>query len=228
MAGRLDIGPDVAPVLRAEEVARLRELRASERLRCTVCGKVMDAGSDEDVTVSLILDGEAAVVQFAHATCAPSHADLAALVTSADAEPLGIAYAQALHPWAGAVLLWERKVDVRVPRAGEPQSVPFLDIQRVDGFHGVRADQPVDELAGHALAIDGPDLVLLRGDEPVERFHGAAERPPAGWLDALRESGYGLLIVGADLGLRHPRAEQVQHAMRSGLALIALVEFQER
>jgi hypothetical protein len=227
MAGRLDIGPDVAPVLRPEETARLRELRAMQPLPCTVCDHAIDAGSDDDVTVSMVLDGEAAVVQFAHAGCAPSHADLAALVTSADAEPLGISYVQALHPSAGAVLVWERRVDVRVPDAAQERSVPFLEAQRVDGFQGVGSDEPVRELAGRTLAVDGPDLVLLRAGEPVERFHDAAERAPDGWLDLLGESGYGLLIVGADLGLRHPRAEQIQQAMRAGLALVALVEFRD-
>jgi hypothetical protein len=225
MSGRLDIGPDVAPVLRPEEETGLRELRAAESLRCAVCGRWIEPGSEDDVSVSVVLDGQTALVRFAHAGCASSRADLAALVTQAEADPLGIAFAQALHPEAGAVLLWERRLDVRVDASGDLQRVPFLDARRADGFHAALADEPVHELPGHVLDVDGDDLVLLRGADVAERFHGGTRRPPPGWMQALGDSGFGLLIAGAAMGLDEPRTGRIQLAIRSELALMGLVAF---
>jgi hypothetical protein len=224
---RLEIGPDVAAVLRPEEAVRLSELSRQGPLRCPACRRSIDPAGAAPLSVSLTLEGEAAVAEFAHAACAPSRADLARLVTVADADPLGITFVQASHPQAGAVLLWERRLDVRV-REGGRDVVPYLDAQRLDGFHPALHDEPVHELAGLRLARDGPDLVLWRGRVPGERFHDAAGRPPAGWLEALEASGYGLLVVGADLGLRQPNTDDVQRAMRAGRALMGLVEFAER
>ena len=72
-------------------------------------------------------------VEFSHAECSPSHADLAALVVLAGAEPLGIQYAQALHPEAGAVLLWERMLDVRVRAGGEGSDEQYLYLDTDEG-----------------------------------------------------------------------------------------------
>jgi hypothetical protein len=223
---RLEIGPDVAAVLRPEETARLFELTGRVRLPCAVCGTVIDPAERPRVSVSLTLEGEAAIAEFAHAACSPSRADLARLVTVADADPLGITYVQALHPQAGAVLLWERRIDVRVRVHGR-EGAPYLEAQRRDGFHPALHDEPVHELAGLRLERDGPDLLLRRGGVPVERFHDAAGQAPPGWLEALDASGFALLLVGADLGLRRPTPESIQQAIRDERALMGLVEFEE-
>ncbi|MCW3003100.1 MAG: hypothetical protein JWQ20_2398 [Conexibacter sp.] len=227
MSRRLDIGPDVAPVLRPEESARLHALRDNERLRCAICDQWIDPDSEVEVSVSVALEDRTAVAAFAHTGCAPSRADLVELVVAAEADPLGIAYAQATHPDAGAVLLWERKLDVRVRGPGDRDSRPYLDAQRHDGFHGALAREPVRELGGLTLEVDGPDLVLLRAEVPRERFHDAAQDAPPRWMERLAQSGYGLLIVGADLGLGRPGAGSIQRAIRDDRALMGLVEFRK-
>ncbi|HMJ35155.1 MAG TPA: hypothetical protein VK501_14685, partial [Baekduia sp.] len=110
---------------------------------------------------------------------------------------------------------------------GDCESRPYLDAQRYDGFHGALAREPVRELAGLTLEVDGPDLVLLRAGEPRERFHDAAEDAPPRWMERLAASGYGLLIVGADLGLGRPSTESIQRAIRADRALMGFVEFRE-
>lgn len=224
MTARLDIGSHVAAMLRPEEADALTSLYERDAVRCAVCGRWIVARCAERVTLSLAVDGDEALAQFAHDTCAPSRADLAALVTIADADPQGIAFSQALHHDAGAVLLWERRLSVRV---GEPDHMtfPYLDAQRFAGFHGPLADQPVRLLPDRRLQDDGDDLVLMRGDDLVERFHDAVEAAPPGWLEAVGESGFALLIVGANLQLRKPSAQTIQHALRARRALMGLVEY---
>jgi hypothetical protein len=227
MSQPLDIGPDVAPVLRPEESARLHAMRDNERLRCAVCAEWIDPASEIDVSVSVALEDRAAMAQFAHTGCAPSAADLAELVVVAEADPLGLSYAQAEHPGAGAVLLWERKLDVRIRGPGDSESYPYLDARRSDGFHGALASEPVRELTGLTLEVDGPDLVLLRSHVVSERFHDAAQAASPRWMARLAASGYALLIVGADLGLGRPSAESIQRAIRAERALMGFVEFRE-
>jgi hypothetical protein len=225
MSQPLDIGPDVARVLRPEESARLHALRDSERLRCAICTQWIDPASGIEVSVSLALEDRAAIAAFAHTGCSPSQADLAQLVVVAEADPLGIAYAQAMHPDAGPVLIWERKLDVRVRGPGDSESCPYLDAQRYEGFHGALAAEPVRLVAGLRLEVDGPDLVLRRGHEPRERFHDGAEAAPPRWMERLMTSGYALLIVGADLELGRPSAEGIQRAIRGDRALLGFVQF---
>jgi ribosomal protein L24E len=225
MNASLEIGPDVAAVLRPEETARLEALRDARPLRCVVCGRPIEPGGGPAVTVSLVLEGDSAVVQFAHSACAPSRADLAQLVTIAQADPLGIAYAQAMHPQAGAVLLWERRLDVRVHDVTLSDVFPYLDARREDGFHPALADEPVHPLPDLRLAREEPDLVLLRDDDPCERFHDAMDLAPDGWMDALERSGFALLIAGAQIGLDKPSAGSIQRAIRAQRALMGLVAY---
>lgn len=221
----LELGVDVAAVLRPEEAARLHELRDLERLHCAVCGASIEPGSSTPASVSVAVDGEYAAVEFTHARCSPSRANLASLVVVAQAEPLGIAYAQALHPEAGAVLVWERRLDLRVRGLGGHEQYLYLDPDWWQGFHPALADEPVRLLAGWLLAPDGEDLVLQRGESEVERFHDALERAPTGWMLALEESGFCLLIVGAGIGLDRPAPAAIQRAIRDHRALMGLVEF---
>lgn len=212
-------------MLRPHEARRLRELRDFERLPCAICGDWIEPASSDATTVSLSLDGERVTAAFAHAECSPSRADLAELAILAQAEPLGIIYAQAVHPESGPVLLWERKLDVRVRALdGEYESL-YLDDDCWEGFHPALANEPVRLLAGWLLEPDGEDLLLRHGGDEAERFHGAIERSPPGWLEALQESGFCLLIVGAGLGLERPGASQIQSAIRQHRALMGLAEF---
>jgi hypothetical protein len=221
---RLDLGVDVPALLRPEEVTRLHDLREIDRVRCARCGEWIEPTSDEHTSVRVAEDGDGVAVEFTHASCAPSSADLAKLVVLAEAEPLGIRYAQALHAKAGAVLVWERKLDLRV--RGTPGSeYLYLDADWWVGFHAALHDEPVRLLVGWLLAGDGDDLILRRGELEVERFHGALARPPAGWLPALEESGFCLLIVGAGIGLDRPGAEAIQRAIREHRALMGLAEY---
>jgi hypothetical protein len=224
MTGHLDIDPRVAAVLRPEEADVLTALCEQDAVRCTVCGEWIATSADGGVTLSLSVDGDEAIAQFAHDTCAPSRADLAELVAMADADPQGIAFSQALHPDAGPVLLWERRLSVRAGGPGDLARFPYLDAQRVDGFHGALADEFVRLLPDLHLKDDGDDLVLMRGHEIVERFHAAVEAAPPGWMEAAHKSGYALLIVGANLRLRNPSADAIQHAIRARRALMGLVE----
>ena len=225
MTERLELGRDVEAVLRSEEAAALHELHDREPMRCLACGEWIAPGDEATVTISL--DGEVAVAEFAHRWCAPARANLAELVVVALADPKGIAYVQALHPEAGAVLIWERKLDVRVRGWAEGEARPYVDAHRASGFHPMLRDQPVRALPEWRLALDGPDLVLSREGEQVDRFADGGAEPPAGWFDALRASGYCLLIVGSGLGLERPGRERIQHALRSGGAIMGLVEFDE-
>jgi hypothetical protein len=132
---------------------------------------------------------------------------------------------QALHHDAGAVLLWERKLDVRVRGLDGEQECLYLDADWWDGFHAALADEAVRLLAGWLLERDGEDLVLRRGELAVERFHGALGRSPPGWLESLEESGFCLLIVGAGFGLERPEPAAIQRAIREHRALMGLAEF---
>jgi hypothetical protein len=222
---RLEVGPDVAAVLRPEEAARLRDLRDLDPPACAICGEWIGPDSSAPTSVSISLEGDRVTAEFAHAECSPSHAELAPLVVLADAEPLGIVYAQALHPDAGAVLLWERKLDVRVRGLDGNEHSLYLDPVRWEGFHGALAHEPVRLLAGWLLERHGDDLVLRRSEQEVERFHGAIERPPAGWLESLEESGFCMMIVGAGIGLERPQAAAIQSAIRESRAMMGLAEF---
>lgn len=218
----------MAAVLRPEEAARLHDLRDLDSIRCAVCGRWVEPGSSETVSVSISLEGGAAIAEFAHRECSPSRADLAELVVMAQSEPRGISYVQAMHPEAGAVLLWERKLDLRVRAAGDGNtSSLYLDADWWDGFHFALGDEPVRLLVGWRLGREADDLVLRRGDDLIERFHGGAGRPPPGWLEALDDSGFCLLIVGAGLSVDHPGAEAVQAAIRARRAMMGLVECDE-
>jgi hypothetical protein len=225
LSQRLEVGPDVAAVLRPEEAARLRGLRDLDHVPCAICGEWIEPGSSAPTSVSISLDDDQVTAEFAHAECSPSRADLARLAVLAQAEPLGIVYAQALHPEAGAVLMWERKLDVRVRGLdGNPESL-YLDADWWEGFHGALADEPVRLLAGWLLERDGEDLVLRHGQKMVERFHDAIERSTPEWLESLEDSGFCLMIVGAGVGLERPKAASIQSAIRERRALMGLAEF---
>jgi hypothetical protein len=221
---RLDVGSDVAAVLRAEEAARLQELRDLDRLRCAQCGRWIEPHSDARASVSVTLDGGSVAVEFNHVDCAPSRADLRELVIHAQAEPLGIEYSQARHPEAGPVLVWERKLDLRVRGLDGLEQYLYLDNDWWDGFHPPLADEPVRLLASWLLRRDDEDLLLVRGDDEIERFHDAISRAPTGWLDSLEESGFCLLIVGAGIGLQKPAVSSIQQALRERRALVGFVE----
>ncbi|HZE06000.1 MAG TPA: hypothetical protein VE127_12290 [Solirubrobacteraceae bacterium] len=223
---RLEVGPDVAAVLRPEEATRLHDIRDIERLRCRVCGEWIEPTSSTATSVSVSLEDDGvAAVRFAHADCAPSRADLAPLVVLAQAEPLGIVYAQALHPEAGAVLLWERRLDLRVRGTDTSEPHLYLDRDWWEGFHTALSDEPVRLLVGWLLQAAGDDLVLQHGGGEVERFHDAMERAPERWLESLRDSGFCLLIVGSGIGLDRPTSSAIQRAIREHRALMGLAEF---
>ena len=222
---RLEVGADVAAVLRPEEATRLHDLRDLDRLRCAICGEWIEPGSDAQTSVSVSLDGYAVAVEFNHVACSPSRADLRELVIRAQAEPLGIEYAQALHPEAGAVLLWERKLDLRLRGFEGREEYLYLDAEWWEGFHPALADEPVRLLVDWLLRSNGKDLVLLHDGDEVERFHGAIARAPAGWLASLEDSGFCLLVVGAGIGLSRPAANSIQRAIREHRALMGLAEF---
>lgn len=205
---------------------RLHDLRDIERVRCVVCAEWIDPGSTAVTSVSLTLREAVVSVEFAHSDCSPSRADLAALAVRAQAEPLGIQYAQALHPDAGAVLLWERKLDLRVGGLDGRAPSLYLDPEWWEGFHPALSDEPVRLLVDWLLRDDGDDLALWHGDTEVERFHDARERAPAGWVRALEESGFCLMIVGAGIGLERPGAAAIQRAIREHRALMGLAEYE--
>jgi hypothetical protein len=225
MTARLELGTDAEAVLRAEEAAALHELHGRKPARCLACRNWIEPGDEATVTISL--DGEVAVAEFAHRWCAPARANLAELVVVALADPKGIAYVQALHPQAGAVLIWERKLDVRVRGLADGEVQPYVDAHRASGFHPMLRDEPVRVLPKWRLEVDGADLVLSRDGEQVDRFADGGAESPLGWFDAMRSSGYCLLIVGSGLGLAQPGSESIQHALRSGDAIMGLVEFDE-
>ena len=205
---------------------RLHDIRDIERLRCRVCGEWIEPASSAPTSVSVSLDEDSVAVDFAHLECARSRADLAPLAVLSQAEPLGISYAQALHPEAGAVLLWERKLDLRVRGTGNHNQRLYLDPDWWEGFHPALSSEPVRLLVGWLLRADGDDLVLLHRGTEVERFYGAMERAPSGWMAALQESGFCLLIVGAGIGLDRPATDAIQRAIREHRALMGLAEFE--
>src|SRR3954471_11796283 len=225
MTERLELGRDVEAVLRSEEAAALHELHDRDHVRCLACGSWIEPSDEATVTVAL--NGHSAVAEFAHRWCAPPSASLAELVVVALADPKGIAYVQALHPEAGAVLIWERRLDVRVRGSADGEARPYVDAHRANGFHPMMPDEPVRALPGWRLERDGADLVLTRDGEQVDRFAQGGAQSPVGWFDALRASGFCLLIVGSELGLERPGTERIQRALRSGRAIMGLVEFDE-
>jgi len=221
----LQLGYGAEELLRPEEVAGLRTLHARHRLRCHSCSTWIEPG--EESTVGLRADGNGAVAEFAHRRCAPSRTDLAALAIVASGDPRGIAYVEALHPSAGAVLIWERTLDLRARGAGSGETHPYLDAHRAAGFHAMLREEPVRVLDKWSLAPEGDDLVLSHDGATTERFTGAFARPAPGWIEAARASGHCLLLVGSGLGLGTPAAERVQAAMRCGRAVMGLAELHE-
>ena len=222
---RLEVGPDVAAVLRPEEASRLRDLHDVERVPCAVCGAWIEPGSGPPASVSISLEDDRVTAEFAHGRCSPSRADLARLAVLAQSEPQGIVYAQALHPDVGAVLLWERRLDVRVRGLDGSERPLYLDASWWEGFHGALAGEPVRLLVGWLLERDGEDLLLRHGGQEIERFHDAIERATPDWLRSVEESGFCLVIVGAGIGLETPRATAIQSAIREHRALMGLAEF---
>src|SRR5204863_4046144 len=120
-------------------------------------------GFSAAASVSIAEDGDTVTAEFAHAHCAPSRADLGRLVVLAQAQPQGIVYRQARHPEAGAVLLWERQLDIRVRGLEIGEVCLYLDSEWWDGFHLARADEPVRLLTSWRLEPGGADLILRRG-----------------------------------------------------------------
>lgn len=205
---------------------RLRELRDLDRVRCAICNQWIDPDSDAPTSISVTPNGDYVSVEFSHSGCSPSRANLAELVVIAQAQPLGIEYAQALHPDAGPVLLWERKLDLRVRGLDGEEQLLYLDADWWEGFHPALPEEPVRLLVGWRLRADGEDLALRHAEQEVERFHDAGERGPAGWMDALERSGFCLLIVGAGIGLERPAASAIQQAIRERRALMGLAEYE--
>jgi hypothetical protein len=181
----------------------------------------------EESTVSLRADGDVAVAEFAHRWCAPPRTDLAALAVVSSADPRGIAYAEALHPSAGAVLIWERTLDLRARGAERGEIHPYLEAHRAMGFHAMLREEPVRVLDAWSLEPEGSDLVLAHDGATAERFPDAIARPAPGWLEVARTSGHCLLLVGSGLGLRTPAIDRIQAAMRSGRAVMGLAEFRD-
>src|SRR5829696_9779723 len=212
-------------VLRPEEVVGLRTLHARHRLRCHSCGTWVEPG--EESTVGLRADRNVAVAEFAHRRCAPSRTDLAALAIVASGDPRGIAYVEAMHPSAGAVLIWERTLDLRARGAGSGEMQPYLEAHRATGFHAMLREEPVRLLHAWSLEPEGDDLLLTHDGATHERFPNALARPAPGWLEVARTSRHCLLLVGSGLGLRTPTTDRIQAAMRSGRAVMGLAELRE-
>src|SRR5215217_6600528 len=191
----LDLPYAAKEVLRPEEAACLRDLHARQRLRCHSCGIWVEPA--EESTVAL-------------------RADLAALAVLSSADPRGIAYVEALHPSAGAVLIWERTLDLRARGAENGEIQPYLEAHRVTGFHAMLREEPVRLLHAWSLEPEGDDLLLTHDGATHERFPNALARPAPGWLEVARTSRHCLLLVGSGLGLRTPTTDRIQAAMRSG------------
>jgi hypothetical protein len=225
MDATLELGCGAEDVLRPDEVAGLRALHARHRLRCHSCGTWIEPA--EESTVGLRAEGNVAVAEFAHRRCAPSRTDLAALSIVSSGDPRGIAYVEALHPSAGAVLVWERTLDLRARGAGSGETQPYLEAHRAAGFHAMLHEEPVRVLDAWWLAPEGDDLLLAHDGATAERFMGAIARPAPGWLEAARASGHCLLLVGTGLGLGTPAVDQIQAAMRCGRAVMGLAELRE-
>jgi len=221
----LELGYGAEDVLRPQEAAGLRDLHVRQRLRCHSCGTWVEPA--EASTVVLRADGHIAVAEFAHRRCAPSRTDLAALAIVSSGDPRGIAYVEALHPSAGAVLIWERTLDLRARGAGSGETQPYLDAHRAAGFHAMLHDDPVRVLDAWSLAPEGDDLLLIHDEATAERFPDALARPAPGWLEAARASGHCLLLVGSGLGLGAPAADRIQAAMRRGRAVMGLAQLRE-
>jgi hypothetical protein len=212
-------------VLRPEEAACLRDLHARQRLRCHSCGIWVEPA--EESTVALRAEGDVAVAEFAHRWCAPPRTDLAALAVLSSADPRGIAYVEALHPSAGAVLIWERTLDLRARGAENGEIQPYLEAHRATGFHAMLREEPVRLLHAWSLEPEGDDLLLTHDGATHERFPNALARPAPGWLEVARTSRHCLLLVGSGLGLRTPTTDRIQAAMRSGRAVMGLAELRE-
>ena len=212
-------------MLRPEEAAGLRDLHARQRLRCHSCGMWVEPA--EQSTVALRADRDVAVAEFAHRWCAPPRTDLAALAVVSSADPRGIAYVEALHPSAGAVLIWERTLDLRARGAENGEIQPYLEAHRATGFHAMLREEPVRVLDGWSLEPAGDDLLLTHDGATAERFSDALARRAPGWLEVARTSGHCLLLVGSGLGLGTPATDRIQAAMRSGRAVMGLAEFRE-
>jgi hypothetical protein len=219
----LELAHGADDVLRPEEAAALRDLHERRRLRCRSCGMWVEPA--EESTVALRADGDAALAEFAHRRCAPPRTDLAALAAVASADPRGIAYVEALHPRAGAVLIWERTLDLRTRGAENGEIQPYLEAHRSAGFQAALDEEPVRLLDAWSLEPEGDDLLLTHDGAPTERFPDALARPAPGWPEAARTSGHCLLLVGSGLGLRTPATERIQTAMRSGRVLMGFAEF---
>jgi hypothetical protein len=220
MTGALAFAEDSEVLLRRQETTALSAMHEHQPLRCHSCGRWI--APPQDATVTLRASGRVLEAQFAHAWCAPARLERPDV---GDRDPRGIAYQEALHPQAGAVLIWERTLDLRARGAVGGDVRPYLDAHRAGGFHSMLRDEPVRALEGWWLVAEKTDLVLAHEGQVTERFAGASARAAAGWLDAVRESGYCLLLVGSALELGDPAPARIQAAMRAGHAVMGLAEF---
>jgi hypothetical protein len=221
MTGALQFARDADTVLRRQEATALTAMH-EQPLRCHSCGQWIAPPAES--TVTLRARGRVLEAQFAHAWCAPPRLELA---DGAGDDPRGIAYQEALHPDAGAVLIWERTLDLRARGAVGGDVRPYVDVHRAGGFHSMLRHEPVRALEGWWLVAEDSDLLLAHEGQVAERFAGGKAGAVEGWLDALRASGYCLLLVGSALELGSPTPAQIQAAMRSGHAVMGLAEFRE-
>jgi hypothetical protein len=221
MTGSVQFAEHADTVLRRQEARALTAMH-DQPLRCHSCGRWITP--PVETTVTLRASGRVLDAQFAHTWCAPPRLELSDVAAD---DPRGIAYQEALHPQAGAVLIWERTLDLRAGGALGGDVRPYVDAHRAGGFHAMLRDEPVRALEGWWLVADRADLLLAHEGQVAESFTDARSGAPPGWLEAVRASGYCLLLVGSALELQRPSPAHIQAAMRSGHAVMGLAEFRD-
>lgn len=225
---RLELSPEVESALSEQDLARLKEARECTELRCFVCQGSVAPESEERVTVSLLFDPNTTTtaIHIAHRACAPSRTDVGDLPAQVVGGPGRITYVRFLHADLGAVLVWERDLNVRQRHAGGQEIQPYLEGYRATGFRPWYTGEALQILGDWRLRLEGPHLVLYHRGEETDRFENCAARPPPGWFDALRDRNSCLLAVGSELWLERPDLERIKAAINTGEALVALVAFE--
>jgi hypothetical protein len=230
MSEGLELSPEVESALSEQDLARLHEARERTELRCSVCQGSVGPESEERVTVSLLFDPNTTTmaIHIAHRACAPSRTDMGDLPAQVVEGPGRITYVRFLRADLGAVLVWERNLNVRQRHSGGQEVQPYLEGYRATGFRPWHVGEALQILGDWRLRLEGSgsDLVLYRRGEETDRFENCAAKPPPGWFDALHDRNSCLLAVGSELWLERPDVEHINAAITTGDALVALVAFE--
>lgn len=212
---------DLLPTALLERVIAHRE---TTELTCVVCGGTITPENPAPVSVLVRFraDERRPVVQYAHASCAPSK-----VLDQPVVEPQSprTTYLTALRPYnpVPAVLLWE---PISVTVTAERGQAAQIAAYHQHGFQPseLGLNQIREPLLGQGWVLrgQGDGLVLQSPHGPLEEFPDVASHADPNWLDAVHKTRRCTLVVG-ELGLDRASFERIDVLLAEGRAVTATV-----